>query len=65
MNETNALVNWYVKMANRQGPDRLTEKVAKYLRQSNVKAVPYDKGGGFCLMSVDDNNKRLSDVLSC
>ena len=33
-------------MVNRQGPDRLTEKVAKYLIQSNVLPVPFGKGAG-------------------
>ena len=34
-----------------------------YLRENKIKAVPYDKGLGFCLMSEKDYHDRLDKII--
>ena len=52
-------------MAQQQPPDRLVNKVNKYWKETKVKAIPFDKGCGSCLMKEDDYTMRLTEVLSC
>ena len=64
LNEVNALSFWYTKM-KKQREDTTSIRVNKLLRKMCVKAVPFDKGQGFCLMSNDDYDSKLKQVLAC
>ena len=64
MNEVNALTVGYLKQMKRQRPDRAVKMVTFYLKKNNLKAVPFDKGAGYCLMSAGDYSERLLEVLN-
>ena len=64
MNEVNALTVGYLKQMKRQRPDRAVKMVTSYLKKNNLKAVPFDKGAGYCLMSAGDYSERLLEVLN-
>ena len=64
MNEVNALTVGYLKQMKRQKPDRAVKLVTSYLKKNNLKAVPFDKGAGYSLMSAGDYNERLLEVLN-
>ena len=64
MNERNALTVGYLKQMKRQKPDRAVKMVTSYLKKNNLKAVPFDKGAGYCLISAGDYNERLLEVLN-
>ena len=64
MNEVNALTLGYLKQMKRQKPDRAVKMVTSDLKKNNMKAVPFDKGAGYCLMSAGDYNERLLEVLN-
>ena len=34
----------------------------KYLNENNIKAIPFDKGIGFCLMTNEDYVARLDKI---
>ena len=50
LNELSAAAVWYRKQAKSFTVDRTLGKVNTFLK-SGIKAVPFDKGLGFCLMS--------------
>ena len=54
LNKVNALTVWYIKAMKKQKEDPNYRKVNSYLRKENIKAVPFDKGAVFCLMSDAD-----------
>ena len=64
LNDVNALAQWYVKKAKQQRPDRAPSKVNHYLKRNDIKAVPYDKGSGFALMTSNQYETKLLEVLS-
>ena len=64
MNERNALTLGYLKQMKRQKPDRAVKMVTSYLKKNNLKAVLFDKGAGYCLISAGDYNERLLEVLN-
>ena len=47
----------------KQKPDQSVVKVNRYLKKENVKAVPFDKGAGFCLLTSEQYGERLTDIL--
>ena len=54
----------YLKEMKKQKPDRVLAKVRQYLKTNDLKAVPFDKGAGYCIMSSIDYLKRLHDILT-
>ena len=43
--------------------DRALQKTVIFLKQNGLKAVPFDKGVGYCIMTETDYHERLRDVL--
>ena len=64
VNEVQAAVTGYVSKMKKQKPDRAVRKVSQYLKKEDLKAVPFDKGAGYCLMSRSDYEKRLEDLVN-
>ena len=44
-------------------PNRLIKMTQKYLKNNNLIAVPFDKGVGICLMSIESYNQKLGEIL--
>ena len=64
LNDVNALAQWYVKKAKQQRPDRALSKMNHYLKRNDIKAVPFDKGSGSALMTSNQYETKLLEVLS-
>ena len=64
-NEINAMATTYVRTMKTFKADQAVLKVNKYLKTNCLKAIPFDKGAGYCLMKDTDYEKRLLDVLNC
>ena len=47
----------------KQKLDKSVVKVNRYLKKENVKAVPFDKGAGFCWLTSEQYGERLTDIL--
>ena len=62
-NEINALIVQYNNRKLKQNPDKSVDKVNRYLKKENVKAVAIDKGAGFCLLRSEQYGERLTDIL--
>ena len=41
-----------------------TKDLKQYLKKNDLKAVPFDKGAGYCLMTSDEYESRLNCILS-
>ena len=52
----------YCNQAKTQRPPRYIKMTYKYLKEEKIKAVPFDKGLGFCLMSEKDYEEKLSKI---
>ena len=63
-NDLKAIATWYVKLAKRQSSDRALTKTVAYLKNNGLKAVPFDKGIGYCIMTEDDYLKRRERVFT-
>ena len=63
-NDLKAIATWYVKLAKRQSSDRALTKTVAYLKNNGLKAVPFDKGIGYCIMTEDDYLKRREKVFT-
>ena len=50
-NELNSIAGWYCKVLKRQQIDRAVEKTRQFLKRNGLKAVPFDKGVGYCIMA--------------
>ena len=55
--DLNATSTWCVKLSKRQSADRAITKTVAYLKKNGLKAVPFDKGIVYCIMT-DDYLKR-------
>ena len=53
----------YAKSVKQTSSDKGVEKARKYLKSNGLVAVPYDKGVGFCVISTDTYENKLSDTL--
>ena len=62
-NEINALTIRYNNKMRKQWPERAVAKTNAYLKEEGLKAVPYDKGAGFCLLTEKQYQQRLQDIL--
>ena len=61
-NEINALTIRYNNKMRKQRPERAVAKTNAYLKEEGLKAVPYDKGAGFCLLTEKQYQERLQDI---
>ena len=59
MNELNAAAIWYRTRAKK---DKGFAKM--FLKKNGSKAVPFDKGTGFCILKEDDHFEKLHEVVS-
>ena len=55
--------NKYAHRMLRQRSSTITRHVARYLRENQLLAVPFDKGNGVCVMRVSEYLERLRAVL--
>ena len=62
INDINMLTHSYCKQASKQKIPRNLKLTNQYLKEQNLKAVPFDKGIGFCVMGQDEYNKKLKDI---
>ena len=62
-NEINALTVQYNNRMLKQKPDKSVVKVNRYLKKETMKAVPFNKGAGFCLPTSEQYGERLTDIL--
>ena len=63
INDLNAHCRNYIKKAKKQKIPRATKMTYDYLKAHNIKAVPYDKGQGFMLMSNEDYQNRIYKII--
>ena len=63
--EIEAAVKLYSKNFRETPLDRTLAKVQKYLRDSALIAVPFDKGVGFYVMKKSTYAEKLEKVLDC
>ena len=64
INDLNSIATWYTKLAKRQPMDRVLRKTTAFLKINGLKAVPFDKGVGYCIMTERDYHERLRGVLT-
>ena len=64
INDLNSLSHSYIKQAKRQIPKRVIHKTFEFLKANKLKAIPYDKGLGFCIMTEGDYRKRLEEIIN-
>ena len=64
LDEVNALALWYNKEMKEQREDPMLNKVKKYLTKEKLKAVPFDKRIGFCVMENTTYEGKLVDILN-
>ena len=53
----------YAKRVKQTPSDKGVEKARKYLKSNGLVAVTYDKGVGFCVMTKNIYENKLSDTL--
>jgi len=53
----------YIKNCQKQKPTRNILLTKKYLRENNLLAVPFDKGIGICVMSVESYTSKLKTII--
>ena len=63
INDLNAAAVWYRKQTKRQKGDRTLNKVRKFLKENRLKAVPFDKGVGFCIMTEETYWQKLESLM--
>ena len=54
----------YIKKCKKQRIPNGPKQTFDYLRKKNLKAVPFDKGQGFVLMSNNEYCSRINDLTS-
>ena len=62
-NNLNRNATWHVKLVKLQRSDRALTRTAAYLKKNDMKAIPFDKGIVYCIMTEDDYLKRCERVL--
>ena len=63
INELNSSAMWYRKAMKQSKPDKTLIKVKQFLKEHNLKSVPFDKGLGFCVMSDELYNEKLTKLM--
>ena len=63
INEINIKTLKYINKNKKMKPNRLIKMTQKYLKNNNLIAVPFDKGVGICLMSIESYNQKLGEIL--
>ena len=63
-NDLNAIATWNVKLVERQPSDRALNKTVAYLKKNGLRALPLDKGIGYCIKTEDDYLKRFESIFS-
>ena len=63
-NDLKPIATWYVKLAKRHSSDRALTKTVAYVKNNGLKAVPFDTGIGYCIMTEDDYLKRRERVFT-
>ena len=63
LDEVNALAHWYCKRMRKQTEEPMLKKVKAHLSKNKLKAVPFDKGLGFCVMKDQTYQNKLGDIL--
>ena len=53
----------YIKKCNKQKSSRNIQLTKKYLKDNKLMAIPFDKGIGICIMSVETYKSKLNDVI--
>ena len=61
--EIEASKKWYAKTVRETPSDRGVVERAKFLKDNDILAVPFDKCSGFCVMKRQSYHKKLPDVL--
>ena len=56
-------VKLYAKKAKSHTSKRALSTLKRWLEENDIKAVPFDKGLGFCLMRTETYNKKLEELL--
>ena len=64
INEINIKACQYVKKMECIREDMELSRMRKWLKQHQIKAVPYDKGVGFALMSQKGYDDRIDNIIS-
>ena len=63
--EIETAAKWYSKNIRETPLDRALAKVQKYLRDSALIAVPFDKGVGLCVMKKCTYAQKLEKIIDC
>ena len=53
----------YVKKCKKQKQSRNIMLTKKYLKEKKLLAIPFDKGIGICIMTIDKYNEKLRDII--
>ena len=64
INQINIKACQYVKKMEGSPEDVELNRMRKWLKQHQIKAVPYDKGVGFALMSEEAYEEKINHILN-
>ena len=64
MTDINVKTLTYIKNCNKQKNSRNIQMTCRYPKENKLVAIPFDKGIGVCLMTVDTYNNKLKDIIS-
>ena len=53
----------YIKTCKKQKPPRHIKMTQKFLKENDLRAVPFDKGIGFCVMDNQTYEKKLDPII--
>ena len=54
----------YIKKCKKQKTSRNIILTKQYLKENNLLAIPFDKGIGICLMSIEKYNEKIRDIIN-
>ena len=64
INEINMAVVRYIKICKNQRPSRNLKLTKLFLKKHDLRAVPFDKGTGFCLMKTTEYEEKIKTILN-
>ena len=63
INEINMSVVRYIRICKNQRPARNLKLTKMFLKKHDLRAVPFDKGTGFCVMKTSEYETKMMKIL--
>ena len=63
INEINCKTLYYIKHCKKMKSSRNINLTKKYLKQNKLLAVPFDKGIGICIMTIESYREKMDNIL--